>query len=105
MKRNRKRAIVCNRTVAAGFNSPRWVADVAGVTVTRVADALLNLADAAETHLLEGKAKFTGNTRTYRNGAVASEIRCGGCGLTFWETGLPYAMCVDCRGMKRKVTS
>ena len=95
--KNHERAVVCNRVVAAGFPSPRAAAAEFEVSLTQAADVLLKVKDNAVKDLLGGEARFTGNTRVFRNGAVASEIRCSVCQRTYWETGLPYAQCVDCR--------
>lgn len=95
--KNHERALLCNRIVAAGFPSPRDAAAAFGITLTQAADVLVKVKDNAVRALLGGEARFTGNSRVFSNGAIASEIRCSVCGRTYWETGLPYAQCVDCR--------
>ncbi len=97
-KKNHERALICNRVQSGVKRSVRRIAELAGVTVTEVADCLLKIQDFTVEGLCYGKAAFTGNTRTFGK-AVASEIRCRKCGLTYWETGLPYALCVDCRSV------
>ncbi len=95
--KNRDRATVCNRVVDAGFPNPRKVAKQAEVSLKKAADVLLKLKEVTETQILGGKAKFTGNTRTYKNGTVGFEIECATCHFKYWETGMPYAQCIDCR--------
>lgn len=102
MSKNCERALLCNRVTAAGFTNPRKVARIARVKLSTAADVLVKVRDAAQEHLLYGVAQTTGKTRTYSNGAIGTEIRCAACGLTYWETGMPFAKCVDCRGTKRK---
>jgi hypothetical protein len=46
--------------------------------------------------LCDGQAQYTGNNRTYSNGAVAYEVRCRKCQRPFWITTTPYALCPDC---------
>ena len=87
---------------AAGYPSARKVKAAyearhgEPVKLAAVADVLLKIEENAVELMLDGRAKLTGKTRCFGR-AVAAEIRCLQCGRCYWETGLPYALCVDCR--------
>ncbi len=80
----------------AGFPLVQQVAAQVDGTPEECADVLLKVKRLAVEYLYETE-KLTGNTRVFANGAIVSEIRCADCGGLFWETGPPFAKCVDCR--------
>lgn len=66
------------------------------LSARQLADGALAIEAALVKDLLGGPAQFTGNNRTFANGAVAYEVRCRRCRRTFWISAVPYACCPDC---------
>ena len=91
--RNQKRAAILNR-LKRSCNVRQFMKEE-NFTAAQVADAVLAL-EAAAIKQLGGPARFTGNTRTFGNGAIAYEVRCKKCRRTFWVTAVPHALCPDC---------
>lgn len=96
MRKNQRRAMVCNAAKRSGFTDPRQVAALTGKSLTEVADALIAVQDQCRAEL-GGVPRYTGNNRVYRCGVVAYQVRCKACGGLYWVTGVPEARCVDCR--------
>lgn len=67
-----------------------------GFSLDDAARVLGKVKDGVTKDALGGEAKFTGNNRTYRNGAIGYEVECAKCHLRFWVTNWPYALCIDC---------
>jgi hypothetical protein len=91
--RNKNRAAVLNQ-VKQWYNVRRFLRE-GGCSAREVADALLAFKSSCIV-AFGGPARFTGNNRTYANGAVAYEVACRKCKRSYWVTALPYALCPDC---------
>lgn len=94
MTKNQQRALLCNRIQSILGVNARRVAEQCEVSLGVAADVLIKLLDHVE--LAYGRARPTGNTRQYANGAVGHELRCVCCKGAFWVTGVPSSLCIDC---------
>lgn len=92
----RHRRIILARLLGCGFTYAklRGIVRASGLQPHEVIDVFIKVQRAWEARF--GVPRYTGNNRRYSNGVVGYEARCPECGLTFWQTGLPYAVCKGC---------